>query len=51
MADNRVPLTLSGKQVGWAYPNEDGTADIEITDQATLKWLSEGLTKDLSIED
>lgn len=51
MAKERVPLTVAGKQVGWAYPREDGTMGIEITDQDTLKWLSQGMTEGLSISE
>lgn len=50
MENKRVPLTVGGKQVGWAYPLEDGTLSIEITDQETLLWLSAGTTEGLSIE-
>lgn len=50
MEEKRIPLTLEGNQVGWAYPQEDGTVSIEITDQDTLKWLSIGMTEGFSIE-
>ena len=38
----RVPVTLNGKEVGWAEVSEDGMALVEITDESTKDFLGYG---------
>lgn len=50
MTTKRVPVSLYGHQVGWAYEGEDGMIDVEITDENSMRWITEGMTTGLSID-
>ncbi len=45
----KVPVTVNGKRVGWAYERDDGRLDIDITDDDTMRMITKGLTEGLSI--
>lgn len=46
----KVPVTLYGQRVGWAVEN-DGKIDMKIDDEEAIRWITDGLTTGLSIDE
>lgn len=46
----QVPVILYGQRIGWAFEDDHGKVDIQITDDAAVRWITDGLTRGLTID-